>query len=86
MILDKKIETNSGSISATFWISGWIKEKENIIKEIKEEISPFTILSLRTNYINGLTGKETEVYVFAVKMKIFQVNGEKDEDREETYT
>jgi hypothetical protein len=78
MILDKKIKTNSGSIDFTFWISGWIKEKENIIKEIKEEIHPFTILSLRTNYINGLTGRETEVHILAVKMIIFEINGEKD--------
>jgi len=85
MILDKKIKTNSGSISVTFWISGWIKEKENIIKEIKEEIHPFTIHSpINIKYIKGFTGEETQVSVFATTIKEIIVVSEK-ENKEAIY-
>ena len=86
MILDKRADYDGGCAKFIFWLDGWRKKKEEIINAVAKEIRPFTILSLRTKYINGLTGRETEVYIFAVKMKIFEVNGEKDEDREEAYT
>jgi hypothetical protein len=84
MILDRKIQMNDGSMRATFWFGGWLKNEE-VIAKIRKEIYPFIILSCFRKYIYGITGQETEIHIFAVKMKIFEVNGEKDEDEEEAY-
>jgi len=84
MILDKKIEMNCGSMRAKFWIDGW-RKKEEILKEIKNEIYPSVIFSSSLKYIYGLTGRETQITIFAVNMSIVEVNGKKDEDGEEAY-
>jgi len=77
MILDKKMEMNCGSMRATFWFSGWLKNEE-VIAKIKEEIHPFIILSCFCKYIYGITGQETEIHIFAVKMRILEINGKRD--------
>jgi hypothetical protein len=84
MILDRKIQMNDGSMRATFWIDGW-KKKEDILKEVKNEIHLSVILSSSLKYIYGLTGRETQITIFAVNMSIVEVNGKKDEDGEEAY-
>ena len=84
MILDRKIQMNDGSMRATFWIDGW-KKKEDILKEVKNEIHLSIIFSSSLKYIYGLTGRETQITIFAVNMSIVEVNGKKDEDGEEAY-
>jgi len=85
MILDKRADYDGGCVKFIFWLDGWRKKKEEIINEITKEIHPFVVLSSSCKYIYGITGRETEIHIFAVKMKIFEVNGEKDEDGEEAY-
>jgi len=82
MILDKKMEMNCGSIRFKFWIDGW-RKKEEIINEVAKEIHPFKILSSSCKYIYGITGKETEVHLFAITINEIIV-GEK-ENKEAIY-
>jgi len=82
MILDRKIQMNDGSMRATFWIDGW-RKKEEIINEIKKEIHPFVVLSSSCKYIYGITGKETEVHLFAITIN--EIIVAKKENKEAIY-
>jgi hypothetical protein len=75
MILDQKIifHNDSGIMEKIFWVQDWVK-KPLLDPEMKKNLNDDeVIISYRQKYIIGFTGRETEINLIIIKVKIIEV-------------